>query len=182
MEERAHITSVEALESFRASLIVYLAKARPALEEVTTEMQRLRTWLEHDHRVECERIKRRQMIKLEQARQALASAQYSNPQGGADEERMAVRRARHAMEETEMKLRKAKVWSRDFDSQVDPLTRQLDHLLNLLTTDLKKGAASLARTIRTLSDYTGSPLPDAASGPESSAANASPSPSTESAS
>jgi len=170
MEERAHITSVEALESFRSSLILYISKARPALEEVTSELQRLRTWLEHDHRLQCEHIRRRQLIKLEQARQSLSSARISNPEGSADEQQMMVRRARHAVEETETKLRRAKVWSREFDHHVDPLSRQLDHLLNLLTTDLQKGVAYLTRTIGTLSHYSGS-TPLAAGAPPASPAD-----------
>ncbi len=42
MPERAHVTSVDALESFRANLIIYLSKARPTLEEVSADVQRMR--------------------------------------------------------------------------------------------------------------------------------------------
>ena len=40
MAERAQVTSVEAIESFRASLIVFLSKVRPTLEEVSDEVMR----------------------------------------------------------------------------------------------------------------------------------------------
>ena len=35
MAERAHVTSVEAIEAFRANLIAYLGKARPLLEDAS---------------------------------------------------------------------------------------------------------------------------------------------------
>src|SRR5882724_3895206 len=48
IEEKAQITSVEAIESFRANLIIFLGQARPALEEVGSEMARMKQWLESD--------------------------------------------------------------------------------------------------------------------------------------
>ena len=55
MAERAHVTSVEAIKDFRSNLIVYLAKARPALEEVSSDMMRTRLWLESDQQSHWER-------------------------------------------------------------------------------------------------------------------------------
>ena len=46
MPDRAHVTSVDALESFRAHLIVYLSKARSTLEEVSADVQRMQGWLD----------------------------------------------------------------------------------------------------------------------------------------
>ena len=37
MPQSAHVTSVDALEAFRSSLIVYMSKARPALEVGTPD-------------------------------------------------------------------------------------------------------------------------------------------------
>ena len=51
MPDRAHVTSVDALEAFRSSLIVYLSKARPTLEEVSSDVQRMRSWLEGEKRL-----------------------------------------------------------------------------------------------------------------------------------
>ena len=50
MATQAKITSVEAIELFRAALIVFTSQARPALEEVSSEMTRTRLWLENDQR------------------------------------------------------------------------------------------------------------------------------------
>ena len=64
MPERAHVTSVDALESFRASLIVYLSKARPTLEEVSADVQRTRGWLEDEQRTHWENELRRRSRAL----------------------------------------------------------------------------------------------------------------------
>ena len=40
MADRAQVTSVEAIEAFRSALIVYLSKARPALEEIAKNFGR----------------------------------------------------------------------------------------------------------------------------------------------
>ena len=50
MAERAQVTSIEALDTFRASLLVYLTKARPVLDEVSADVQRTRNWLEVERR------------------------------------------------------------------------------------------------------------------------------------
>src|SRR5438046_9744601 len=74
MPQRAQVTSVEALEAFRASLIVYLSKARPTLEEVSADVLRTRLWLENEQRTHWENQVRRRHKELEQAQKALFSA------------------------------------------------------------------------------------------------------------
>jgi chromosome segregation ATPase len=153
MPERAHLTSLEALESFRASLIIYLSKARPALEEVSSDVLRTRVWLQNDQRAHCENQVRRHTKELEAARLALSSARLSNLTQSTDLEQMAVRRASRALEEAEAKLRRVKQWSREFDSRIEPLARQLDGLMNILTTDMPRAVAHLAQAIKTLAEY-----------------------------
>jgi len=50
MSGQAQVTSVEAIESFRAELVVYLAHMKPVLDEVTSEVLHTRSWLEDDRR------------------------------------------------------------------------------------------------------------------------------------
>ena len=77
MPDRAHVTSVDALESFRANLIVYLSKARPTLEEVSADVQRMRGWLESEQRTHWENELRQRSQALEEAQQALFSSKLS---------------------------------------------------------------------------------------------------------
>ena len=153
MPERAHVTSVEALESFRASLILYVSKARPALEEASSEVVRTRIWLQNDQRTHWESQMRRRAKELEQAQQALSSARLSNLREASTEEHRAVQKAKRSLDEAEAKLKLLRRWNREFDSQVDPLVKQLAKLHTLLSHDMLKAAAYLAQAMDTLAAY-----------------------------
>ena len=43
MSEKAHVTSTEAIEAFRARLVIYASKARPLVEDTCDEVFRLRS-------------------------------------------------------------------------------------------------------------------------------------------
>ena len=165
MPERAHVTSLEALESFRASLILYVSKARPTLEEVSADVVRTRLWLQNDQRMHWENQVRRRAKALEQAQEALSSARMSNLREASAAEQMAVHRAKRALEETEAKLKRLKQWNREFDSRVEPLVKQLEKLHTVLAHDLLLATNSLAQTIQTLAAYADITPPSAAASP-----------------
>jgi len=48
MSDQAKISSIDALEAFRADLIQYIAKARVALEDMEGDVRRTQTWLDTD--------------------------------------------------------------------------------------------------------------------------------------
>ena len=150
---QAKVTSVEALESFRASLILYLSKARPTLEEVSSEVLRTRLWLQSDRRVYWEGQIRRRTKDWEEAQQALYSARLSNLREASAAEVMVVRKTKRALEEAEAKLKLVKQWNQQFDSRLEPLLRHLERLHTMLANGLPKAVASLAQTIKTLSEY-----------------------------
>jgi hypothetical protein len=153
MPPGAHVTSVESLEAFRASLVLYLSKARPALDEVSADVVRTRLWLQNDQRLRWENELRRRTKVLEQAQQALFSAGISTLRTANDTEKMAVHRAKYAVEEAAAKLKLVKQWSREFDSQTDPLVKQLEKLQTILTNDMLKALSSLAGAIKSLEAY-----------------------------
>ncbi|MBI3876068.1 MAG: hypothetical protein HY300_08970 [Verrucomicrobia bacterium] len=153
MPEQARITSVEALEAFKANLLIYLSKARPTLEEVSSDVQRIRLWLQHDQRLHWEGQMRRRLKNLEEAQQALATARLANFRDARTAEVMAVRRAKHAVEEAETKLKILKKWDRDFDSQMLPLARHLEKLHTYLANGLPKAVAYLTQVGDTLDAY-----------------------------
>jgi hypothetical protein len=163
MAPHAHVSSVEAIEAFRASLIVYLSQARPVLEEVGSEVLRTRFWLEHEARAHWEREIRRRTERLHEAEQALFGARLSGLREAPSAEQLAVRRAKVAVEQAEDRLKNVKRWCREFDSRIDPLARELDPARNLLAIDMPRAVAHLARMVQTLGDYAGlNPLADVA--------------------
>lgn len=153
MAQQAQVRSVDALDSFRASLIVYLSQARPALEEVTAEVVRTRVWLETEQRTYWESQVRRRRKELEQAQAALFSARIGNLRHESSAELMLVQRAKRALDEAETKLRVLKKWNQDFEGRVQPMVKQMEKLHTVLSNDMVKAVAYLAQTLNTLSAY-----------------------------
>jgi len=153
MRGQAQVRSIEALEAFRASLLVYVAKARPTLEEVSADVLRAHLWLENDQRTHWENEVRKRTRALQEAQQALFSARLSNLRKESAAEVMAVHRAKRALEEARDKLRVLKQWTRDFDSRVEPLVKQMEKLHTFLANDLIQAAAYLAQAIESLAAY-----------------------------
>jgi hypothetical protein len=153
MAERAHVSSVDALDVFRARLIVYVSQARPVLEEVSSDVLRTRLWLENEQRTYWENQARRRTKELEQAQQALFSAKLGTLRQESAAEQMAYHRARRALDEADNKLRVLKRWTRELDGRAQPLVKQMEKMHTLLANDLTKAVASLNQTIATLSAY-----------------------------
>src|SRR5260221_1470926 len=177
MPENANVTSTEAIESFRASLIAYLAKMRPILEDGADEVSRTRQWLQSDRRIHWENQVRRRVKIHEQAQQAVFSARLSNLRETTTAEQTAVLRAKRSLNEAEENLRVVNRWSLDFDNRVDPLVKQLESLRTLLANTLPKAAISLAQLVKTLDAYAGVASPGtAATAPPQSAESSEPNP------
>lgn len=153
MPDKAHVTSVEAIDDFRTQLILYVSKARPALEEVTSDVLRMRLWLENDQRTVLEGRVRRRRKELEQAQATLASARMAVIRHETSAEQLAVVRAKRQLEEAELTLKRLKYWDREFVTVVEPLAKQLEKLHTVLSNDLGKAAAQLARVVSMLSAY-----------------------------
>src|SRR5437868_2084541 len=110
MAQQAKVTSVEAIEAFRANLIVYLSKARPALEEVTSEVARTRQWLTHDQRRFWQQELKQRHKKLERLQAELFGAMMSKLTDVSAAQQLAVRRAQESVREAEAKLQMLKHW------------------------------------------------------------------------
>jgi hypothetical protein len=165
MPQRAQVTSVDAIDSFRASLIIYLSKARPTLEEVTADVLRMRLWLENDQRTHWENQVRKRTKELEQAQAALFSSRISNLQEESAAEQQGFHRARRALDEAQTKLRISKKWAREFDSQAQPLVKQMEKLQTIFANDMVLAVAYLAQAVNTLEAYAGIAPPAVTVGP-----------------
>ena len=153
MAEKAHVTSVEAIETFRATLINYVSKARPAVEEVTADALRTKLWLENNQRLHWEGQLRQRAKLLERVQGELSSARLSSLPTEQATKINAVRKAKQAVEEAEAKLRLVKQWSREIDHRLDPITRQLEKLHAQLAYDMPQATAYLSRAIDALAAY-----------------------------
>jgi hypothetical protein len=162
MADRAQVTSVDALSAFRADLIVYLSKARAAVDEASDEVLRTRLWVENDQRRVWDHELRIRYRKLEEARAELFSARLSQFQEATDLHVMTVQRAERAHREAEAKLAILKKWDRDLESQTDPLVKQVTQFHSFLATDMPRAIAYLDQAVKALEAYTGAPPPGGA--------------------
>ena len=153
MPERAQVNSVEALDAFRAKLIVFISKARAGVDEVIDEIQRTQSWLENEQRTYWDRELRRRNRELDEAEQELFSAKISRIRTQSAAQVLAVERAKRSVRAAEAKRDAVKKWTREFESRAEPLGKQVDQLLTFLTTDLGKGVAYLGSTVKLLQDY-----------------------------
>jgi hypothetical protein len=153
MADQAKVTSLDALDSFRAAAIIFMTKARTAVDQGSDEVRRARQWLEHDRRPYWENEVKRRTRNMERAEQELLSARYSEFNDTQTMQRSAVRKAKEAVAEAEDKLRRIKGWSRNFDTSFDPLVRKLDVLRQYLENDIPKAITYIVQVQRTLEAY-----------------------------
>jgi chromosome segregation ATPase len=167
---QANVTSLDALDSFRSSLIVFLTKARRSLDEAGEEVRRTRQWVQHDQRTHWEGEFRRRTRQLEQAQQELMSARLAVGNESAKMARqMAVAKAQRDVAEVEQKLRKLKAWGQNFDTAADPVVKRMESLRQTLN-ELPNAIAYLLNVQKTLEAYAQSagPATTPASAPSSS--------------
>lgn len=153
MAEQAKITSIDALEAFRANLIIFLTKTHNSVDEVGDEIRRTRQWLQNDQRLHWEGEVRRRQKVFNEAKQVLLSARMSGLRSSTSEQEAAVSKAKRAFHEAEEKLANVKRWARNYDNCVDPLAKGIDGLRYALDHDFPKALAYLVQAQRTLESY-----------------------------
>ncbi len=154
MPDRAKVTSLEALETFRARLIVYREKASRVLDEVSDNVTRTRLWLETERPAYWQNQIRRLNRDLEQAQQELFSARLSGLRDSSVTQQMAVQKLRRAIRDAEEKAKTVKTWQRQYDTRVEMPARQAEKLRHFLEHDLSKAVNFLNETIKHIAAYT----------------------------
>jgi len=153
MTGQAQITSVEALESFRSKLIVFLTQARSVVDEAATELSRTRLWLQNDQRALWDNELRKRARKLEEAKQELFNAKLSQFQESTALHLMAVQRSQRAIVDAEEHIGSLKRWDRELENRAAPLMKQTEQLQGFLATDMTQAVAYLDHALRALEAY-----------------------------
>ena len=169
MSNQAKVSSIDALEAFRAELIHYIEKARVALEDMTGEARRTRTWLDVDRTQHWSGQMKKLTKLLHQAEEELYSANLTNPHAANAIQKMAVARIRLKLDEAEAKMRVTKHWRQVYDNRSGPLLRQLEPMFFRVGQQLPKAVHSLGESIKALQAYAeaGRPQPRQAPPPPS---------------
>ena len=153
MSGQAQVTSVEAIESFRAELVVYLAHMKPVLDEVTSEVLHTRSWLEDDRRRFWQQELRVRGRRLEDAKQELFNVSMSRMNEARSFQQMAVQRAQRDVQAVEDKLVVIKKWGRELDDRSAPLVKQMEQLHGFLGVEMAKAVAYLDQALKALDAY-----------------------------
>ena len=149
----ARVRSLDALNTWRSSLIVFQTKARRGVAQVTDEVKRLRQWLELEQRAHWESEIKKRSRKVDQAGQELLTARNSTMRGTLMVQEQALRKAKAALAEAEDKLRRTKRWCQDYDRVVQPLLKKLENLHYYLEHDLPKAVHLMEQLTRALEGY-----------------------------
>ncbi len=153
MADRADVTSIDVLERFRSSLLVYMDKAGMTLDEIDDAVKRNRVWVQSEQPNHWKKEIKRLTRALEDAEQALFSSRLSGTREPSAQEQMNVNRLRRALRDADDKLRVTKKWSRNYDGVVEPLAKKLEILRFLITQRLPKGTQFLKQAADTLHAY-----------------------------
>ena len=161
MGTQAKVSSIDALDLFRASLIIFLTKARRSVNDANDEARATRMWLQHDRVVHWENEIRKRSRVLDQAQQDYMSARLTkNNETALMIRKNAVDKAKRALDEAQGKLRRVKQWSQNFDSASDPIVKRLESLKQFLDEDMPRAIAYIVGLQRTLAAYTQGPPPE----------------------
>jgi len=172
MANQARVTSIDVLENFRAALIVFVTKARRAADTASDQSRRMRAWLQSDQRMHWEGEIRRRKRTLDQAVQELYSARLSGQPDLIAVRQLAVRKARHHVEEAEARLKNVMRWNQNFGVAADPLLKKVDSLREFMDHAMPDAIAYLSNAQKSLEAYADDrrpagdapPAPSAASG------------------
>ena len=157
MTNTAHITSIDAVNDFRAALHEYEFDMRAAIAHVLTERQRGLDWVEHDRATYWPAEVRRASEIVLQARQDLERCEMAiraDERRSCYEQRMALERARQRLRLAEQKVREVRKWRVAVAQEGDRLHGRLLKLTDFLDTEFPRALAALARIIAALEKYT----------------------------
>jgi len=164
---QANISSTEALESFRASLIIYIKKARSAVDEIDHGLLRIKDWLEHDRPNHWENQIRIRSRQVSDAQSELLSARLSDSYGARQLAQMAVRKAKLRFEEAEEKLKTVKGWTHQFRGRMTFEAKPLEGLHTFLANDLAEAVTYLNKALDALHAYAEMARPSSIALPQS---------------
>jgi hypothetical protein len=155
MTPGAKVSSIEALDALRSSLVLYLTRSRLVLEDLGQEIVRARIWLETDRQVHWKRQVRRLGAAAAQAEQELTTARLSGDAGAILDRKRALAKARDALRQAEEGLERVRRWLRRYPTDVEARGVLPRRLQQVLSTETSRAVSFLDRAAAILQDYAG---------------------------
>jgi paraquat-inducible protein B len=153
LAQKAHVTSIDALDRFRSSLVVFVERVNSILDEVSEEVKRTRIWLQSEQRLRLDQQMKRRNRELDMLKQEMFTARLSNLTNAKTGQQLQINRKRREIRDIEDKMKALAAWLRNFDSTVETEARKVEKLRFLIDTDMKKAIRFLSETVRLLEEY-----------------------------
>lgn len=155
MSGRAHVSSIDALRTFRAAIIKFIDAADKAVSEAESEVQRVQDWLNNDRPVFWKSELRRREQEVVRARDELRRVQWTigDHKPAAVEQKKALKKAETRLEEARQKIAAVQRWRVLFDRAVNEYKGQIQPCRTANEVELPEAAALLASLAGTLDEY-----------------------------
>lgn len=183
MATSARVTSIEALEDFRARLIKSGTEAGNALANLQMQLRRTFEWLEDQLKYWQAALREREELvvraKGELLQRQSSSGSVRGP--GCTDQKIALEEALDRMHEAETKIRNCKHWQRILPREIMECDGPARQLSGFLEADFRKAVALLEQKILALESYVALVTPsggEAGVGPAAGGAESAPAPST----
>jgi hypothetical protein len=164
MAQAARVTSLEALETFKALMCKFGTEAGNALCGIELQIRRAFEWLEDQQKFWQREVRRREEL-VSRAKNDLIQRQYRADGGrgpGTTEQEKALEEALEMLQQARDKVENCKHWTRALPREVIECQGPSRQLTGMLEADLKHAVALLDRKIKTLEAYVAIAAPSTA--------------------
>jgi len=168
MADRARVTSIEAIEAFRPSLIRFTEETATALTSAESDAGRTALWLRGEMLPYWKKQVRIRQEDLTRAKSKLTirQAEKEGEARSTVDEVKAVERAKRRLAEAEDKFARTRQWARRLEKAQDDFRGAIGSFKTILDYEMPKALASLDYSIGKLDDYTKVRRAPAGSAPE----------------
>jgi chromosome segregation ATPase len=155
VNQRAKVTSIDALREFRAMLNVYQDAVRDAAEMLALEARRGVAWVDERPNFWQSRSRRLEedLVAAKAALEQAMCRHLGDTPASCIDEKKAINRIKAQLEDARRKVKVARGWKVSIDREQGEFETRIHHLNDYADIDLPKAIAALERMITSLDKY-----------------------------
>lgn len=156
MADQARVTSIEAIEAFRPSLVKFIEECSAALLSAEADAGRTAMWLRGDMLPFWKKQVRIRQENLTRAKSQLTIRQHEKDgeSRATVDERKAVEKAQRRLAEAQEKYERTRAWARKLEKAQDDFRGAVGAYKSLLEQQMPRALAALDHSIASLDSYT----------------------------
>jgi hypothetical protein len=156
MNQSANVTSIDAVQAFRAALVKFEENSRDGITSLELEIRRAVNWIEVDRRRYWPAQVKHASEGLAQARNALERCQLKYGSEEAPpcyEQKKDYERAKQRLRYCEDQVRKVKQWTQVVRQEMTAFQGQMAQMTICVDTELPRAIATLTKMLNALERY-----------------------------